>query len=78
MNKTKWDRKTGLVILLSFILIAYTDIRYKVTIDKYLDPLKRKKEEKNSEESLKKENLNSESLEVDKKEVSETISLQTV
>ena len=69
--------KTGLVILLSFILIAYTVLRYKVTFDKYLDRLKRKKEEKNSEESLKKENLNSESLEVDKKEVSETISLQT-
>jgi DNA segregation ATPase FtsK/SpoIIIE, S-DNA-T family len=69
--------KTGLVILLSFILIAYTVLRYKVTFDKYLDRLKRKKEEKNSEESLKKENLNSESLEVEKKEVSETISLQT-
>ena len=69
--------KTGLVILLSFILIAYTVLRYKVTFDKYLDRLKRKKEEKNSEESLKKEDLNSESLKVDKKEVSETISLQT-
>ena len=59
--------KTGLVILLGFILIAYIVLRYKVTFDKYLDRLKRKKEE----------NLNSEILEVDKKEVSETISLQT-
>jgi DNA segregation ATPase FtsK/SpoIIIE, S-DNA-T family len=69
--------KTGLVILLGFILIAYTVLRYKVTFDKYLDRLKRKKEEKNLEDSLKKEKLNSEILEVDKKEVSETISLQT-
>jgi len=69
--------KTGLVILLGFILIAYIVLRYKITFDKYLDRLKRKKEEKKSEESFKKEILNSEILEVDKKEVSETISLQT-
>ena len=69
--------KTGLVILLSFILIAYIVLRYKVTFDKYLDRLKRKKEQKNSEESFKKEQKNSDILEVDKKEVSETISLQT-
>jgi len=69
--------KTGLVILLGFIFIAYIVLRYKVTFDKYLDRLKRKKEEKNSEESFRKEKLNSEILEVDKKEVSEIISLQT-
>ena len=69
--------KIGLVILLSFIFIAYIVLRYKVNFDKYLDRLKRKKEEKNSEESFRKEKLNSEILEVDKKEVSEIISLQT-
>ena len=42
--------KTGLVILLAFFFIAYIVLRYKVTFDKYIENLKRKREEKALEE----------------------------
>ncbi|WP_341221341.1 FtsK/SpoIIIE family DNA translocase [Polaribacter atrinae] len=38
--------KTGLVILLTFFLIAYLVLRYKVTFDKHIETLKIKREER--------------------------------
>ena len=48
--------KTGLVILLAFLLITYIVLRYKVTFDAYLEKLKRKREERVAQEALVSEN----------------------
>ena len=69
--------KTGLVILLSFFFIAYLVLRYKINFDTYLEKLKTKREEKSTEELVQNANLNNEVIATDKKEASDTISLQT-
>ena len=69
--------KTGLVILLSFFFIAYLVLRYKINFDTYLEKLKTKREEKSTEELVQNANLNNEVMATDKKEASDTISLQT-
>ena len=71
--------KTGLVIMLIFLFIAYLVIRYKVTFDAYLENLKRKREERKAEALLVAENEIEEN-EIDSIEQNETtdpISLNT-
>ena len=64
--------KTGLVILLIFIFLAYIVLRYKVTFDKYLEKLKKKREEskKKELEELELDSIVKASKEVEKTEVS--------
>ncbi len=48
--------KTGLIILLAFLFIAYLVLRYKVTFDAYLENLKRKREERKKQKKIQLEN----------------------
>ena len=78
--------KIGLIILLSFFLISYIVIRYRVAIDQYIENFKRKKEEQQAAELNRQEN-NEEEFEVKNstnevkveeiKEVGKTIPLKT-
>ena len=69
--------KTGLFILLGFLFIVYLVLRYKVTFDKYIENLKKKREALKTENSIETNeasaNINSES----DVEESQTISLDT-
>jgi S-DNA-T family DNA segregation ATPase FtsK/SpoIIIE len=75
--------KTGLVILLSFFLIAYIVLRYKVTFDKYFENYKINREKRKAQELIENEsvseNLTSTNkvLKTETKEVNKTISLET-
>jgi len=66
--------KTGLIILLSFLLIAYIILRYKVTFDTLLDKIKR--EEKKVAVFDTNEHSDTQVVKTDN-EVSETIPLKT-
>jgi S-DNA-T family DNA segregation ATPase FtsK/SpoIIIE len=68
--------KTGLVLLLSFLIIAYIILRYKVTFDNYLDRIKRKREEKQAAEYNPDNHSTNQVIATDK-ETSETIPLKT-
>ena len=68
--------KTGLVILLGFLFIAYLVLRYKINFDTYFEKLKARREEK-STEVVQNANLNNELITTDKNEASDTISFQT-
>ncbi|WP_299063259.1 DNA translocase FtsK [uncultured Polaribacter sp.] len=48
--------KTGLAIILGFFFITYIVLRYKVTFDKYLEALKRKREERKAQQELDQKN----------------------
>ncbi|MEO9571606.1 MAG: DNA translocase FtsK 4TM domain-containing protein [Polaribacter sp.] len=73
--------KTGLVILLSFFLITYIVLRYKVTFDKYIENLKIKREVRKAKELEKTEsnsiNKSSEYIEKLEKKTNDTIPLKT-
>jgi S-DNA-T family DNA segregation ATPase FtsK/SpoIIIE len=66
--------KMGLVILLSFLLMAYIILRYKVTFDHLIDTIKKNETKANT--SIPKEHPTSQEVETDN-EVSETIPLKT-
>ena len=66
--------KMGLVILLSFLLMAYIILRYKVTFDHLIDTIK--KDETKANTSIPNEHPTSQKVETDN-EVSETIPLKT-
>ena len=70
--------KTGLVIVLGFLFIVYLVLRYKVTFDKYIENIKRKREALKAEENIlndeETENLN---VNENDNNISETISLET-
>ncbi|MCL7763040.1 DNA translocase FtsK [Polaribacter sp. Z014] len=71
---------TGLVILLTFFLITYLVIRYKVTFDKYIEDLKKKREEREirrEQEAILSETETEEIAPVKTVENTETISLKT-
>ncbi|KGL64017.1 FtsK/SpoIIIE family DNA translocase [Polaribacter sp. Hel1_85] len=73
--------KTGLIILLSFFFITYLVLRYRVTFDRFIENLKRKREERRAqaliESELVDETSTNEDTEIKAKEVSETIALKT-
>jgi S-DNA-T family DNA segregation ATPase FtsK/SpoIIIE len=51
----KFIGKTGLVIALTFFLLAYIIIRYKVNIDAYIEKIKQKRQERREKEALEAE-----------------------
>ena len=71
--------KTGLTILLTFFLIAYLVIRYRVTFDKYIEDLKVKREERKAQALLDDESETAPIAKetVKKVEKTETVSLKT-
>ena len=68
--------KTGLVILLSFLIMAYIILRYKVTFDNYLEKIKRKKDKKQASDFIPDDHSSDQIVATDK-ETSETIPLKT-
>ncbi|PQJ73494.1 FtsK/SpoIIIE family DNA translocase [Polaribacter butkevichii] len=72
---------TGLVILLTFLLITYLVVRYKVTFDKHIENLKIKREERKAQALIENETLTEEKIiektPVKASEETATISLKT-
>lgn len=70
--------KTGLVILLVFLLFTYLVIRYKVTLDTYLENLKTKRAEREATAALDLEDSHSQNIKATStKEVEETKEIVT-